>query len=93
MHHAKLSYTVYSCYAVIPTLKETSIDSARRYAFSAATGSPSCARHNPIIFQSVFASTLDLTTSPKSNAARVKYINFECRTHQTDEHEEIDINM
>lgn len=59
---------------VLPlTLKEGSIASARRYASSAASGSPSCPRHSPIMFQSVLESTFDFTTSLKSKTARLKY--------------------
>lgn len=55
------------------TLNEGSISSARRYASSPASGSPSCPRHRPIMFQSVLESTLDFTTSLKSTTARLKY--------------------
>ncbi len=55
------------------TLNEGSIASARRYASSAASGSPSCPRHKAIMFQSALESTLDLTTSLKSSTARLKY--------------------
>lgn len=61
--------------ALAPTLKEGSIASARRYASSPASGSPSCPRHNAIMFQSVLESTLDFTTSLKSDTARPKYRN------------------
>lgn len=55
------------------TLKEGSIASDRPYASVAASGSPSCPLHKPIMFQSTFESIIDLTTSPKSTTARLKY--------------------